>query len=92
MPELNLLIMIGVVMIMLGLFLMVFWMITRSVQKSSGVNVSPEGKEEKDERIKGGGVIMIGPVPVVFGTDKKYAILAMTLTIVLMLLVIMFLK
>lgn len=60
------------------------------------------GKEESDEerpagagnetRVKGGGVIFIGPVPVVFGTDKKSALLMMILAIVLMLLAITFLK
>ncbi len=48
------------------------------------------GKEK--EKIKGGGVILIGPVPIVFGTDKRYALLLMILAIVLMLLAVLYLK
>ncbi len=92
MPELNYLITIGLVMILLGLFLVVFWTITRSVQQSTKSEDNISSAEKKKERIKGGGVVMIGPLPVVFGTDKKYAIIAMILAIVLMLLYIAFLK
>jgi uncharacterized protein (TIGR00304 family) len=33
-------------------------------------------------------VVMIGPIPVIFGSDVKYASLAMALAIILMLLAI----
>ncbi len=86
MPELNFLIIIGMVLIILGLFLMVFWVIARSVQQ--GV----EPSEKKEEKVKGGGAILIGPIPIVFGTDKRFALIAMLLAIVLMLLAIWFLR
>jgi uncharacterized membrane protein len=42
------------------------------------------------ERAKGGGVILIGPLPIVFGTDRKVVkwlmVLALTLVIALIIL------
>lgn len=51
-------------------------------------------KTEEDEfkpkkKVKTGGVILIGPIPIVFG-DSKYAFYALILAIVLMLLSIFF--
>ncbi|WP_297476738.1 DUF131 domain-containing protein [Thermococcus sp.] len=34
--------------------------------------------------VEGGGVIMIGPIPIVFGTNRNAATLAMVLAIILM--------
>jgi uncharacterized protein (TIGR00304 family) len=34
--------------------------------------------------VKGGGVVMIGPVPIVFGSDAKWASVAIVLAIILM--------
>jgi uncharacterized protein (TIGR00304 family) len=43
-------------------------------------------------KVKGGGAIIIGPVPIIFGTDKKsiktVLLLSITLTILLIVLVI----
>ncbi|AKG92488.1 TIGR00304 family protein [Geoglobus ahangari] len=45
------------------------------------------GEDEKKVEVKGGGVVLIGPIPIVFG-DSKYAVYALILSIVLMLLAI----
>jgi uncharacterized protein (TIGR00304 family) len=42
--------------------------------------------EEKGIEVKGGGVIMIGPIPIIFGTDPKWAVVAIVLAIVLIVL------
>ncbi|MFO7968098.1 MAG: DUF131 domain-containing protein [Archaeoglobaceae archaeon] len=39
----------------------------------------------REKRVKGGGVILIGPIPIVFG-ESRYAVVALILAIVLMLL------
>lgn len=44
-----------------------------------------EDQIKKKKRVKGGGVILIGPIPIVFG-DSKYAVISLILAIVLMLL------
>jgi uncharacterized protein (TIGR00304 family) len=82
MPET--LIMLGIVLIMLGMFLLVFWMITRSIRESAGNNTR--------ENANVSGVIMIGPVPIVFGSDKRSAMMAIVLAIVLMILAIIFIQ
>ena len=89
MPDWSFLIAAGIVLIILGFFLVAIGMM-RSARESAGLE--DRGQETRDEKIKGGGVILIGPVPVVFGTDKRYALLLVILAIVLMLLAIIFLK
>jgi uncharacterized protein (TIGR00304 family) len=37
-----------------------------------------------EAEVEGGGVIMIGPIPIVFGTSRNAATLAMVLAVVLM--------
>ena len=44
--------------------------------------VSSGGRGE----VKGGGVILVGPVPIVFGSDAKWATVAIVLAIVLVVL------
>ncbi len=89
MPDWSFLIAAGILLIILGFFLVAIGMM-RYVRESAGLE--DRGQETRDVKIKGGGVILIGPVPVVFGTDKRYALLLVILAIVLMLLSIIFLK
>lgn len=42
-------------------------------------------ESKKKEKVKGGGVILIGPVPIVFG-ESRYAVVALVLAILLMVL------
>ena len=51
------------------------------------LSVSGAGKE----KFKGGGVIIIGPVPIIFGTDKKSlkTVLLLSLALTVMLVVAM---
>ncbi len=42
-----------------------------------------EEREEVKKEVKAGGVVLIGPIPIVFG-ESKYAVIALILTIVLM--------
>lgn len=83
MPE-TLLTMLGVILIMLGLFSIIFWMISRSIQEN------PD--EKTKENIKTGGVVMIGPVPIIFGSDKKSVLIVILMAIVLMILAIILIK
>jgi uncharacterized protein (TIGR00304 family) len=88
MPDLSFLIVAGILLIIFGFFLITFDMM-RSARESGENGAEQETKEKK---VKGGGVILIGPIPIVFGTDKKYALILTILAIVLMLLAIIFLK
>lgn len=40
--------------------------------------------------VKGGGVVMIGPIPIIFGSDSKTAMVLVVLAIVLMITVMVF--
>lgn len=51
----------------------------------------PPEKEAKSE-IKTGGVIMLGPIPIIFGSDKESAKTAVILAIILMLLSLLIFK
>ncbi len=87
MPDWTFLIIAGSFLIILGFLLVASGMIGKEEPDEE----RPAGKA-KEIKVKGGGVIFIGPVPLVFGTDKRYALLMMILAIVLMLLLIVFLK
>lgn len=88
MPDLSFLIAAGILLIIFGFFLTMFGII-RSARESEERGAE---KETGEKKVKSGGVILIGPIPIVFGTDKKYALILMILAIVLMLLAIIFLK
>jgi uncharacterized protein (TIGR00304 family) len=89
-PEITLVTMVIGLVITLVFFSL--WTITRSVETGAVSKETTNQPETKHEKIKGGGVIMIGPLPIVFGTDKKYAIIAIILAIVLMMIAIVFIR
>lgn len=70
----------GFAIIVLG-FVLVFL----AVAMSGGRSTEEGGKRG----VKGGGVILIGPIPVVFGSDARWASVALVLAIVLIVLVIL---
>ncbi len=77
---------ITIIAMVIGLILMLLmFFLGRKNNKEQNIPAkdTDEGLEGK---IKGGGVILVGPIPVVFGTDKRYAIIAIVLAILLLLL------
>jgi uncharacterized protein (TIGR00304 family) len=74
------LITIGFVLITVGVLIVIV-----VVLASRGKTAKKEG--ESEAKVKGGGVIMIGPIPIIFGNDKKSVktviVLALALTIAL---------
>ncbi|MDV3244596.1 MAG: DUF131 domain-containing protein [Nitrososphaerales archaeon] len=61
----------------LGLILLGFGIVAVAMLISSGSGESG---------VKGAGVIMVGPIPLVFGSDAKWASVAIALAVVLLLL------
>jgi len=47
-----------------------------------------QGRKEGSQ-VRGGGVVMIGPVPIIFGSDMKWASVAIVLAIILILLTVL---
>jgi uncharacterized protein (TIGR00304 family) len=70
----------------LGLTLMLFgiWILRLPAQERAYAGGSrPKSAEEKREkaRVKGGAVVMIGPVPIVVGSDSSTVLLLMLMAI-----------
>lgn len=91
MPEWTYLISIGIAIILLG-FLFVAYGIMRSSRESAEAEGRILDQGFKEEKEKGGGVILIGPIPIVFGSDRRYVFIAMILAIVLMLVSLVIMK
>lgn len=70
------LVLLGIVMLFLGLILI---FIGSFISFSEGTS-----------KVEGGGVILIGPIPIIFGTSSKAAVLAAVLAVVIMILAIIF--
>jgi uncharacterized protein (TIGR00304 family) len=51
--------------------------------------LSSRGNHDKAQ-VKGAGVVLIGPIPIIFGTDKKSAATVVALAITLMVIVIVY--
>ncbi len=70
---------IGIVVILAGilvLFLATFF--------GARLKEREDGKEKTE--VRGGGVLLIGPIPIIFGSDAKWASIAVVLAIILVLL------
>jgi uncharacterized protein (TIGR00304 family) len=77
MPDL---VFLGTAMVLIG-FLVVFLAMVLSGKSSD------EG--EGQTRVRGGGVIMVGPIPIIFGSDARWASVAVVLAIVLIVVVLL---
>ena len=51
-----------------------------------GARSKETGEREARTDVKGGGVVLIGPIPVIFGSDARWASIAILLAIILVLL------
>ncbi len=89
---------LAVVLIAAGLFLLVQGLRERYPEFEPRINHEiryiendevHDFRAEKRTEVRGGGVVLIGPIPIVFG-DSKYAVYALILTIFLMLLAFAF--
>ena len=76
MPDLTF---VGVATIFVG-FLIVMIAVTMS---GSMRRTEQDDGERQETHMRGGGVIMIGPIPIIFGSDAKWTSIAIVLAIVL---------
>lgn len=74
MPDLTF---IGVAIIFVG------FLIVMIATTMSGERRQEQNGEGQETHMKGGGVIMIGPIPIIFGSDAKWTSIAVVLAIVL---------
>jgi len=89
----SLLITIGIIFIILGFMSIAIGMMGQALRNKilEEKAIPTRDSHDEEDKVKGGGVILIGPIPIVFGTDRRYAIIAIILTIVLMLLAMIYL-
>ena len=82
----NILVLLGSLIIFLGLLILVLgaFFQRNSDSERLGSEKSPEIKSYSE--LKGGGVIMLGPIPIIFGSDGESAKTAAILAIVIMLI------
>ncbi|MGC9121973.1 MAG: TIGR00304 family membrane protein [Thermogladius sp.] len=73
-----LIVVLGIAISLVGFLLMLF-----------GALLS--GEEDRGNRVEGGGVLIIGPVPIVFGTSRRAALVAAIIGLVLVAVTIAFL-
>lgn len=66
---------VGLVIAVAGIAVIIFAVLATSRQ---------EGEKGEKVQVKGGGVVMIGPIPIIFGTDIKWTVVAIVLAIVLL--------
>lgn len=70
---------VGFALVLIGVVLIVSVLIRSATKRGTG-----------ESRVQGAGVIMIGPIPIIFGTDKKSvkAVLALALALSIVVLII----
>lgn len=70
---------IGLLLIALGLAFMLW-------PERDQTGPQPQTDREESEMVKGGAVIMIGPIPVLMGSDSKTAVILMLLALGMMII------
>ena len=68
---------IGIALIILGFLVLII---------GSLLNLGSSGSSSGEGELKGGGVILIGPIPIGFGTDRTSMIVVMAIAVILMLI------
>lgn len=81
--DLSVIYFIGVALIIAGIITIIIAIIATSARG--------DRKREGESSVKAAGVIMIGPIPIIFGTDKKSvkAVIALALALVIAVIVAM---
>lgn len=80
---------LGFIFFMLAFFLFIY---SFKTDIKSFDELDDEKIPEKKTSIKGGGVVLIGPVPIVFGSNWKIALILMVTAIIIILLSFYFLN
>ena len=79
---------LGILLIIIGsifIFLEVFLNIIKEKREEPEKDEEERRKKTKT-KVGGGGVVLIGPIPIIFGSDKKFLIIAVILAIILMII------
>ncbi|RZN60291.1 DUF131 domain-containing protein [Methanonatronarchaeum sp. AMET6-2] len=72
----NLLLHTGLLLILLGATLLFISILIQSIRRGRATRIRDRDNEKKGgveegSRFSGGGVVMVGPIPIIMGTDKS---------------------
>lgn len=81
----------GFVLIFIGFFLIFAGFLKQAFEAKQSLNEKVKG-ESMEAKIRGGGIIMIGPFPIIFGTDKQSIYILVALAVFLMIISWIFIK
>ncbi len=76
---------VGFLLMLCSLFLFVLGSPTRPSLNETG-SASPEEHREQKRRVEGGGVVLVGPIPIIIGSSWKITLTLILATIILVLL------
>ncbi|WXG46107.1 MAG: DUF131 domain-containing protein [Candidatus Atabeyarchaeum deiterrae] len=85
------LILAGMLILLVGIAFTIAGIIAALSRRSSGENSGKKKNKGSNRKSRGGGVILIGPIPILFGTDRKALAITICLVILLVFLYLMFL-
>ena len=77
---------LAILLIAIGIFLLAKGLTERIEEIPEHTYREEEFEDRERRKVEAGGVVLIGPIPIVFGSSRM-AVLALILTIVLMLMV-----
>jgi uncharacterized protein (TIGR00304 family) len=76
---------VGIVLIVLG----ILFITTKNRSKEEREKESEP--EDKKSKVRGGGVVLIGPIPIIFGTDRKTLLIAIVASLIFIIIYLVFL-
>jgi uncharacterized protein (TIGR00304 family) len=86
----GILLLCGVLAIMAGIMLL-FFSGSSGGAENDVEDGTGEAEDQTHSRARAGGVLLIGPVPIIFGSDKNMALVAAAIALIAMALIIMML-
>ncbi len=86
---------LGILLIMAGIFLLFLSPLENAgdaqlIEPNKTPQMYDEPRESKEERVKYGGVVFIGPIPIVFGSDRGMARLSLLIGVVMLIAIAVF--
>jgi uncharacterized protein (TIGR00304 family) len=82
---------IGIVLIFLSVLFYIFGL-TRFDFQEEEYSINKNEPIQKKTSVKGGGVVLIGPIPIVFGSSWKIALVMMVLALIIILITLLFFR
>jgi uncharacterized protein (TIGR00304 family) len=89
---LSLLTSLGLIAFFLGIALMVLGIFLTMAKNRTEEKTEKESQaEDKRSKVRGGGVVLIGPIPIIFGSDRKTLLIAIIASLIFTIIYLLFL-